>query len=55
LVPLLMRNLQDHAKPVAPAAASHANDAAASATVPPAPVVVPPAHLSPPPLPYKMS
>jgi hypothetical protein len=55
-VPLLMRNLQDHAKPAAsPAPAPHVDGAAASATVPPAPVVVPPAHLSPPPLSYKMS
>jgi hypothetical protein len=53
LVPLLMRNLQDQAKPATPA--PHVDGAAASATVPPAPVVVPPAHLSAPPLSYKMS
>ena len=55
LVPLLMRNLQDHVKPAAPAPAPHTDGATASAAVPPAPVVVPPAHLSPPPLSYKMS
>jgi hypothetical protein len=55
LVPLLMRNLQDHAKAAAPVPASHEDGATASAPVPPAPVVVPPAHLSPPPLSYKMS
>jgi hypothetical protein len=53
LVPLLMRNLQDHAKAAAPT--PHADDASASAVGPLAPVVVPPAHLSPPPLSYKMS
>ncbi len=54
LVPLLMRNLQDHAKSAA-SPAPHADGATASAAAPPAPVVVPPAHLSPPPLSYKMS
>jgi hypothetical protein len=45
LVPLLMRNLQDHAKPAAPA---HAADGGAP------PVAVPPAALSRPPVSYKL-
>jgi hypothetical protein len=55
LVPLLMRNLQDHAKPAAPAPAHpHSDGETAPVAVQAAPAAVQPAPLSRPPLSYKL-
>jgi hypothetical protein len=56
LVPLLMRNLQDHAKPAAPAppARPHADGETAAVAVQPAADAVQAARVNRPPLSYKM-